>query len=204
MEHSVITDPDIHEPKGASTATVGQILVANGDGTTSWVASPFSTVQVGWYDYDDSATVGAPIALTTPGTYYDLTNDGLGVNTQLSYALSDSPNIYDTTTQRFDFSNLAVGDTLEVRADVLVTTTNANTAISLVLELNTGTGSVFNIPVLVAANIKTASTVNFVHERSFYIGSESVRTSPGRLRMTADTAGATVVVNGWYVRVIKR
>lgn len=36
IEHSVITDPEIHEPKGASSAAGGYVLVANGDGTTSW------------------------------------------------------------------------------------------------------------------------------------------------------------------------
>lgn len=38
MEHLVIPDAQRHEAKGASTASVGQVLKANGDGTTSWVA----------------------------------------------------------------------------------------------------------------------------------------------------------------------
>ncbi len=34
--HSSVTDPDIHEPKGASTAQAGQVLVSNGSGGTYW------------------------------------------------------------------------------------------------------------------------------------------------------------------------
>lgn len=36
-EHKDITDPNIHEVKGASTATGGFVLKANGDATTSFV-----------------------------------------------------------------------------------------------------------------------------------------------------------------------
>lgn len=36
MEHSVVSDPHIHEPKGASEALEGTVLVSNGDGTTKW------------------------------------------------------------------------------------------------------------------------------------------------------------------------
>ena len=34
--HSTLTDPAIHEPKGISTATNGQVYVANGAGSGAW------------------------------------------------------------------------------------------------------------------------------------------------------------------------
>lgn len=34
MEHKLIVDADRHEPKGASTAAINQVMKANGDGTT--------------------------------------------------------------------------------------------------------------------------------------------------------------------------
>lgn len=36
--HSALTDPNIHEPKGASTATSGQVYQANGSGSGTWTA----------------------------------------------------------------------------------------------------------------------------------------------------------------------
>ena len=36
VEHNTITDPNLHEPKGASAASVGTILQADGTGATSW------------------------------------------------------------------------------------------------------------------------------------------------------------------------
>jgi hypothetical protein len=36
VQHSTITDPNIHEPKGVSSAAAGKVYVANGAGSGSW------------------------------------------------------------------------------------------------------------------------------------------------------------------------
>lgn len=36
IQHSSLTDPNLHEPKGASTATAESFYVANGAGSGSW------------------------------------------------------------------------------------------------------------------------------------------------------------------------
>lgn len=36
IEHSTITDPDIHEPKGVAAATVNKVYVSDGAGSGSW------------------------------------------------------------------------------------------------------------------------------------------------------------------------
>lgn len=36
IQHSVLTDPQLHEPKGASTAASGKVYVANGSGSGVW------------------------------------------------------------------------------------------------------------------------------------------------------------------------
>ena len=37
VQHSVLTDPNLHEPKGVSTAASGKVYVANGSGSGTWV-----------------------------------------------------------------------------------------------------------------------------------------------------------------------
>lgn len=39
-EHKVLTDPELHEPKGASTALSGQVYIANGLGSGAWGSIP--------------------------------------------------------------------------------------------------------------------------------------------------------------------
>ena len=41
--HKDLADSERHEPKGASTATAGQVLIADGAGGTSWQAAPGGT-----------------------------------------------------------------------------------------------------------------------------------------------------------------
>lgn len=205
MEHANITDPYIHEPKGASTAANGKVLTANGDGSTSWQTPVvYSNVKMGWYDYNDLATTTTPIPLTTAGTYYDLTNDGLGVNTQISYGISDIANIWNASTGRFDFSGLDVGDTIDLRVDANFVTTSANTALEMSLEVATGTGSAFYIPLITALNIKAAANTRIIGRTDFYLGSTTIKNNPARLRVKADATGSSIIVNGWFVRVIKR
>lgn len=36
IQHSVLTDPQLHEPKGVSTAASGKVYVANGSGSGAW------------------------------------------------------------------------------------------------------------------------------------------------------------------------
>lgn len=202
-EHKDITDPNIHETKGAAAATSGQLLTATGAGTATFQTPTFFNGGVGWWDYNDVTTQTTPIALTTPGVKVDLTNDGAGVNTQSGFAIPSGTNIWDTGTNRLNFNNLSVGDTVELRMDITYTTTAANTAITVEFEFATGTGSAFPVIILPQLNIKSASTTQLVHSREFYIGSEVVRTNPGRIRAVADIAGSTVKVNGWYIRVIR-
>lgn len=47
IEHKDIVDVDRHEPKGASSASLGQVLSSNGDGTTSFTDLPsFGSAQI--------------------------------------------------------------------------------------------------------------------------------------------------------------
>jgi len=40
IQHNLITDPDIHEPKGAASASAGKVYVADGTGSGSWQYPP--------------------------------------------------------------------------------------------------------------------------------------------------------------------
>lgn len=37
IQHNLITDPNIHEPKGVSSAAIGKVYVADGAGSGDWV-----------------------------------------------------------------------------------------------------------------------------------------------------------------------
>lgn len=201
--HKDLTGADLHEIKGASTATSNQIPIANGLGGAPFTTPPYSFVKVGWYDYNDLTTQTTPIALAVIGTKYDLTNDAAGPNTNTSFGLPGVANLWNAGTGRFVFTGLAIGDTLDIRVDTHYITTAANTALSMELELATGTGTPIIVPLISQLNFKTAGTYQVVQNRSFYIGSALVRDNPARIRVFSDSAGSSIKVNGWFIRAIK-
>lgn len=95
VEHKNIVDPDIHEPKGVSTASASNLYVANGSGSGSWrkvkesdldFTDPTSN-KFGWnYRVDTQYTSGAPLSITA-STKTAFPNNGLGTLTDTARPL---------------------------------------------------------------------------------------------------------------------
>lgn len=71
-----VTDPNLPEPKGASTATQGQVYVADGAGSGVWADSSISTYGVMTITGNSTATVVAAAADATLHTNTDYTAVG--------------------------------------------------------------------------------------------------------------------------------
>ena len=204
IQHSNITDPNIHEPKGASTANEGDIYTADGVGSGSWgqPTPAAGTVTQGAYKYSDTATVATPIELTLADTEYELTNDGLGTETFLDWPVPGLPNVWNTSTNRLVFSNddvLSLGDNLDILVEVDVTTTSVNTAISVYLDLDPD-GTPFRLNLLSEFNFKDAGTYPIDVFTPFFMKSTDILNGGGRLLIEADSTGAEVAVRGFFIR----
>lgn len=56
--HSALTDPNLHEPKGVSTANAGQVYVADGAGSGAWTDQfPSMTGKSGYLLTNDGSSV---------------------------------------------------------------------------------------------------------------------------------------------------
>lgn len=113
VEHNTLTDPNLHEPKGASTASSGYVPVANGAGATSWAnpeASALKHYATIYTRLSDSVTLST---IGTTGQDLPFSNDGPD-----NGATSDSANNRITINQDGDyyinfhigFSTVASGD----------------------------------------------------------------------------------------------
>jgi len=195
-QHSTLTGSELHEPKGVATAGDNEAYISD-SGSGAWK----KVMRTGWWDYNDLTTATTPIALTFADTDYELTNDGAGAYTVVSYGLPEITNIWDTATDRFDFSGLTLGDTIDIRLDVDMTTSSNNTAVSLGIEFDVG-GTPFTLNLLDEVNIKNTGSHHLTINMPFYIGSIGVRDNPARVLASADDTGVTVEVHGWFVRAI--
>lgn len=152
--------------------------------------------RFGVYNYDNNLGTQA----LTASTWTHALNDGLGANTILGGALS-GVDIYDTTTNNFDFADMSLYDTIDYRFDANITTTSVNQEVRVRLLLSVGT---LNIPLTFVSNIfKTAGTYPLFGFIQSHIFTELVRTTPARFEVWTD-ASATLDVNGWAVKAIKR
>lgn len=183
-----------------------KMVVVNSDGTELVLQDqpevPESLLNsVGYFDYNDSITQTTPLNAVT-NVPLKLTNDTEGANTSTSENPYGVSYVWDYTTNQFNFSELSVGDTIDVRIHVQVTTTTSNQKV--VLSAKFGIGSVAEFENSIYESVfKTAGIHEISFVAPFYMGSTYITDYPAELYLTTD-ASATVKVNGWYIRIIRR
>lgn len=85
VTHASLTDPELHEPKGISTALAGQIYVADGAGSGSWVEN--SRIVGGYLTF----STGSPYAHSATTTDTVL-NPAFSLSTNNGFTGLSSPN----------------------------------------------------------------------------------------------------------------
>ncbi len=201
VQHSGLTGSNVHEPKGADTASADDVYILNGAGSGVMMGTADVT-RTGIYDYNDLATASSPITLTPTGTFITATNDGAGPNTNLAYGLPDVSAPWNTGTDRFDWTALNIGDWVDIRFDVEITTTAANTVINSAMELGVG-GSPYTLN-MGSSYFKSTGTYEAIRYIGFYMGDANTKDNPARVLVKSDAGTATLKVNGWYIKVGKR
>jgi len=156
----------------------------------------------GYFHYADTATTVSPIAVV-PDLAKKLTNDTLGAYTNIAQAPYGVTNIWNPTTNQFDLSDLTIGDSLQFRADILLTTTSANQDVSLYIKFGIGSPSEYKI-LIDNFNLKTITTDYHVLKSCiFSIDNDDWRDFPAEVYILSDD-DATVVVTGWYIPIIRK
>jgi hypothetical protein len=96
-----------------------------------------------------------------------------------------------------------VGDTIDLRIDLDVTTTGTNKTLKMFIKFGIGTPSAF-LKFIDSFEFKTSVTnENVTANIPFYLGSEDIKNAPAELYILADTSGS-LKVNGWYTRIIRK
>lgn len=87
IAHKNLTDPQLHEPKGASSATLNESLFAKGDGTTAWEPITISKLA-----YTPGVVQKAVTPILTPVTDIDYA----GMSSTTDGSVSDAINFTNT------------------------------------------------------------------------------------------------------------
>lgn len=228
VEHVNIPDSELHEPKGVAGASQYTVYVADGSGSGSWTtpepkgvrgelankvyvtngASSGTMTDIsqvsrsGIWDYEDLATASSAISITPTGTDVVLTNDGAGAGTIDTYKITGIGDLWDTSTNRFDFTDLTYGDSVDIRLDFELTTTASNT--DTVVKLNLGIGGTPYSLVIDRSSFKAAGTYPMSVYTTVQITDANTQSNPASVTISSDSGSATVEVGSWNIRAIKR
>ncbi len=157
--------------------------------------------SVGYFDYNDLATQTTPLNAVA-NVALKLTNDTEGANTSTDQNPYGVSYVWDYVTNQFNFSELEVGDTIDVRVHVQVTTTTSNQKVSLSAKFGIGSVAEFTNSIF-ETTFKTSGLHEISFVAPFYMGSTYITDYPAELYLTTD-ASATVNVDGWYVRILRK
>lgn len=173
------------------------ILTATGTGGV-----PTDNFAGGLFDYNDLGTTSSPISVTGGAGFIDLTNDELGAFTNKAFPPAGVTDVWNASTGTFDFTELGMGDMIDIRLDVDVITTSTNTEVLMALNLGIG-GFPYFVNWFNATNFKSSATNKVVTFNGIYMGDSNTLDNGAKFVIAADKT-CTVVVNGWYCKIIKR
>jgi hypothetical protein len=152
-----------------------------------------------WFDDNDTATASSPISHTGGAANTYLTNDGLGSFTN-AYNPDSNDRLWNSSTNKFDFTSLKQGDIVEVRGDIEIDTASANQEIDISMSLAEGESFPYelNIQHIYYKSISSGNKITFLFR--FYMGDEQTRLGGARFRIISDD-NATIKVNGWFYSI---
>lgn len=158
-------------------------------------------IKGGILDYNDAATAITPINIPPGLINTDITNDGAGPFTNKAYAPVGVSDVWNTTTNLFDWSDLKLGDMVDIRLDLSITTSSPNQLVEIDLLVAVG-GSQYAIPF--SRNVyKNAGSQSLNRYNGIYMGDTNTLNNGAKFVVRSDSA-ATLVVNGWYCKVLVR
>ncbi len=156
--------------------------------------------SIGFFHYADLATQTTPLSFVA-NTERLLTNDTLGLQTNLQNPPYGVTSVF--SANKFNFSQLDIGDTLELRVDLKLTTTSVNQKYKVFLRVAGGTASAYDLPIF-SGQVKTVLTdYQIVGEIGFSLNTIDHITANSELFIVSDDIGS-VKVNGFYTRIIRR
>jgi len=118
----------------------GDTIRVGGDKINDNFTELYDAKRFGIYDYNNTISAQS----FTGATPIVLNNNGAGTFTYKNI-LTGVTDIFNTTTNAFDFSDLVIGDYFQIRVNLTVTTTSLNQNIEVTMDLAQGTASEYTI-----------------------------------------------------------
>jgi hypothetical protein len=165
-------------------------------------ASSVGTTKTYWFYANDTGTNpadgGTKITHAAGSLITFLTNNNLGTRT-FAYNPNSKDNIWNPSTNKFDFSSLKVGDVLDFRIDIVIDHAAAQ-ELNFLFDLAEGASAPYTLNIT-HKYYKTANTnVTVTAQFKLPMISQDTIDNSARIRFES-IAAATIVVEGFYYEV---
>jgi hypothetical protein len=157
--------------------------------------------RTGFISLNDLTTQTTPITLSAASGWVALTNDGLGDYTRTDY-LPEGITTAIYSANQFDFSELTLGDMINIRTDIVVTTTVPNQVVQTRMRAAIGTPIEFSMP-FSSAQYKSSGTYSISRFNGIYMGDTETKDNPAVLEIASD-GNLSVQVIVWYLQFMLR
>lgn len=166
-------------------------------GFSSALGGSGARFYVGVIDYGDTSTTATPIVISAGNgnleTWIDLPNDGLGVFSVNT--VSGVDNIIDVSTGQFDLNELGLGDKIDFRIDLSVTSNANNNTVKCRLLLGGLHVDAFELNFANRFYSQTESNDSYVFSTEFDIGEGFLLTNNSKLQVWSEKS-ASIINNG--------
>jgi hypothetical protein len=160
------------------------------------------TTKTYWFYANDTGTNpadgGTKITHSAGSSTTFLTNNNLGTRT-FAYNPSTNANIWNPSTNKFDFSSLKIGDVVDFRIDIVIDHAAAQ-ELNFLFDLAEGAAAPYTLNIT-HKYYKTADTnVTVTAQFKLPMISQDTIDNSARIRFES-IAAATIVVEGWFYEV---
>lgn len=189
VQHSSLSDPNLHEPKGASTAAANTVYLANGSGSGTW--TPVNrTPGTGWGQYSNATYVGTNVlAISTTEVLVPFDTN---VNvTQLPISLTGSTSsLMNLSTETLQF--VSTGDLHSITFGYTVY--SLSTAVTMDLKLYGSSDGTTYSTLLGETTVSLAKGAGqIVTESSLFPVTANMVTHGARIYLRTNTGTANII-----------
>ena len=153
----------------------------------------------GWADYNNASGSIAVLA----GEWTTLENDGAGAFTNTTYLPPGVSRLLDTATGAMDFTELALGDEVQIRQDVNVRPSVNGAQVEMRVKLGAGAGTYYLTHSTAVLNQGGGGDYPLIQLLHIYMGDTNTRANPGVIQIRC-TEDATITNNGSYITAKRR
>lgn len=190
VQHSTLTDPNLHEPKGIAAASADQIYRSNGSGSGTWTNAN-RLPGTGWGKYTNTTYTGTTaLAISTTEVLVPFTTDDTVTQLPISYTGTTS-SLMDLSTETLKF--VSAGDLHNITFTFKVYSVSGSPASIDLIIYGSSDGTTYNTNLgsKTISLIKGAGQV--ITEAAMFPVTSNMATHGARIYLVTNTGTANII-----------